>query len=128
MKKNLKYTIPALLPIVAVAYMAISFVWEAKNEGQEQAVLRLVHDAVSGGHYQSVEVNDAYSEEVMEAFMDSYDGEKRFIQQEDVNRLMAYELRLDDMLEDSDLTFFNLSQEIWQKRFQEAQGLYRDIL
>ena len=42
--------------------------------------------------------------------------------------MAVYRDRLDDALIQSDLTFFNLTQELWNKRFKETQQLYQDIL
>ncbi len=125
MKKNLKFTLPALALIAA---LGLSFTWKVPSDDQEKVVMLLVHDALSGVHYQPKPIDDALSREVMAFFLESMDSEKRFLLGEDVQALMAYNDLLDDALRTSDLTFFNLSQNIWQKRFKESQALYKDIL
>ena len=46
MKKNLKYTLPALALIAA---LAVGFSWKAPSDDQEKVVMLLVHDALAGG-------------------------------------------------------------------------------
>lgn len=125
MKKNLKYTLPVLALIAA---LAVGFTWKAPSGDQEKVVMLLVHDALSGVHYQPKPMDDAYSQEVMAYFLESLDAEKRFLQQTDIAQLQAYTNQLDDALKNADLTFFELSQTLWQKRFTQSQELYKEIL
>ncbi len=125
MKKNLKYTLPAL---VLIAALAAGFSWKAPSDDQEKVVMLLVHDALAGVHYQPKPIDDAFSQEVMDFFLESLDAEKRFLQQSDMDQMRAYQNQLDDALKNADLTFFNLSQTIWQKRFAQSQELYKEIL
>lgn len=125
MKKNLKYTLPALALIAA---LAVGFSWKAPSDDQEKVVMLLVHDALAGVHYQPKPIDDAFSQEVMDFFLESLDAEKRFLQQSDIDQMRAYQNQLDDALKNADLTFFNLSQTIWQKRFAQSQELYQEIL
>ena len=125
MKKNLKYTLPAL---VLIAALAAGFSWKAPSDDQEKVVMLLVHDALAGVHYQPKPIDDAFSQEVMDFFLESLDAEKRFLQQSDIDQMRAYQNQLDDALKNADLTFFNLSQTIWQKRFAQSQELYQEIL
>lgn len=125
MKKNLKYTLPGL---AVVAALTIAFVLKPQSEDREQVVMHLVHEALIGSHYQPRSIDDAFSSDVMKAFIASFDGEKRFLYQSDIDKLNEYELELDDMLVEMDLRFFNLTQEIWTKRFNESRKLYQEIL
>ena len=125
MKKNLKYTLPAL---VLIAALAAGFSWKAPSDDQEKVVMLLVHDALAGVHYQPKPIDDAFSQEVMDFFLESLDAEKRFLQQSDIDQMRAYQNQLDDALKNADLTFFNLSQTLWQKRFAQSQELYQEIL
>ena len=125
MKKNLKYTLPALALIAA---LAVGFSWKDPSDDQEKVVMLLVHDALAGVHYQPKPIDDAFSQEVMDFFLESLDAEKRFLQQSDMDQMRAYQNQLDDALKNADLTFFNLSQTIWQKRFAQSQELYQEIL
>ena len=125
MKKNLKYTLPAL---VLIAALAAGFSWKAPLDDQEKVVMLLVHDALAGVHYQPKPIDDAFSQEVMDFFLESLDAEKRFLQQSDIDQMRAYQNQLDDALKNADLTFFNLSQTLWQKRFAQSQELYKEIL
>ena len=84
MKKNLKYTLPALFLVAAAA---LSFAWKAPSDDQEKVVMLLVHDALTGVHYQAKDIDDAFSHEVLEFFLESMDAEKRFLQQSDIDQM-----------------------------------------
>jgi carboxyl-terminal processing protease len=114
--------------LVLIAALAAGFSWKAPSDDQEKVVMLLVHDALAGVHYQPKPIDDAFSQEVMDFFLESLDAEKRFLQQSDMDQMRAYQNQLDDALKNADLTFFNLSQTIWQKRFAQSQELYQEIL
>jgi len=94
MKRNLKYTLPALL-LVAGAAFGFRYVQSANTE-KESLIMRLVAEALQGVHYQPREINDAFSEDVFTAYLDLLDGEKRFFYQSDYDRLAKHRQKLDD--------------------------------
>ena len=93
MKRNLKYTIPALI-LVAGAAFGFRYVQSATSE-KESLVMRLVAEALQGVHYQPRAVDDAFSEDVFTAYLELLDGEKRFLYLSDYDRLAKHRLKLD---------------------------------
>jgi carboxyl-terminal processing protease len=53
---------------------------------------------------------------------------KRFFLQEDVQKMDAYKFQLDDMFFNKDLTFFQMSYDIYLKRMEDGQKFYREVL
>ena len=72
MKRNLKYTIPALL-LVAGAAFGFRYVQQGDPE-KESLVMRLVAEALQGVHYQPREINDDFSEDAFTAYLDVLDN------------------------------------------------------
>ncbi|MGA0818660.1 MAG: carboxy terminal-processing peptidase [Schleiferiaceae bacterium] len=126
MKRNLKYTLPALL-LVAGAAFGFRYVQSANTE-KESLIMRLVAEALQGVHYQPREINDAFSEDVFTAYLDLLDGEKRFFYQSDYDRLAKHRQKLDDYFLSGDLTFFETSSALWNQRRAEARRRYTRLL
>jgi len=126
MKRNLKYTIPALI-LVAGAAFGFRYV-QSVNTEKESLVMRLVAEALQGVHYQPREVDDTFSEDVFNAYLELLDGEKRFLLQSDYDRLAKHRLKLDDYFTSGDLSFFEESSSLWKQRRAEARRRYTRIL
>ena len=126
MKRNLKYTIPALI-LVAGAAFGFRYV-QSTNAEKESLVMRLVAEALQGVHYQPRAVDDAFSEDVFKAYLELLDGEKRFLYQSDYDRLAKHRLKLDDYFTSGDLSFFEESSSLWKQRRTEARRRYTRIL
>lgn len=126
MKRNLKYTIPALL-LVAGAAFGFRYVQQGDPE-KESLVMRLVAEALQGVHYQPREINDAFSEDAFTAYLELLDGEKRFFYQSDYDRLAKHRFKLDDYFQSGDLAFFEESSALWNRRRDEARRRYTRLL
>ena len=126
MKRNLKYTIPALI-LVAGAAFGFRYV-QSTNAEKESLVMRLVAEALQGVHYQPRAVDDAFSDDVFKAYLELLDGEKRFLYQSDYDRLAKHRLKLDDYFTSGDLSFFEESSSLWKQRRTEARRRYTRIL
>ena len=126
MKRNLKYTIPALL-LVAGAAFGFRYVQQGDPE-KESLVMRLVAEALQGVHYQPREINDAFSEDAFTAYLEMLDGEKRFFYQSDYDRLAKHRLKLDDYFQSGDLAFFEESSALWNRRRDDARRRYTRLL
>ena len=50
-------------------------------------------------------------------FIDAVDSQKRFFLESDIQILSEYKLLIDDQINSSDITFFNVSYEILKKEF-----------
>ncbi|MCD4698529.1 MAG: carboxy terminal-processing peptidase [Bacteroidales bacterium] len=125
---NLKLKLSAL----AVLLLSVSLiVLAARSNGDElrrDLLLKVVSFAVNTGHYNPADINDDFSEKAWGLYIDRIDYAKRFLLQEDVDKLAAYKLDLDDALEEVDFEFFDLSVEILDKRINDSENYFQDIL
>ena len=90
--------------------------------------MQLMYDALSSVHYQPRVFNDKLSSEVFDVYMKSLDSQKRFMHQNDIDKLGSYRLKLDDELKSGSTEFFDKSIEIALTRFDDAKVRYRRIL
>ena len=62
-------------------------------------------------HYNSIEINDEFSEKMFDAYIELLDSQKKYFLASDYKEFKKYRLKLDNQLIDYDLSFFNLTHE-----------------
>lgn len=125
MRKNYR----VLLLVVAVSAVLWSFKPKFNNDDPEKdkILLDLITYVIEKGHYDPAAMDDNFSKGVYENFIDALDPSKRFFLESDIKEFKQYELQVDDMLRNRDLSFFNLVYERIQKRMNEAKVIYRAL-
>lgn len=128
MKRNYK-----ILMIVAVLAVALwSFMPnKAQNTSdpeKDKLLIELLTFVVEKGHYDPVPVDDAFSKGVYKSYLEGLDPSKRFFIQADIDEFSKYEDQIDDMINNRDLSFFDLTNERLLMRIKEAEGFYKEIL
>jgi len=126
MKRNYK----VILLITALSAVLWSFIPNQKKEDPEKdkLLLELLTFVLEKGHYSPVEINDDFSKKVYVKYLDGIDPTKRFFLQSDIDEFSKYEIQIDDMIKNKDLTFFNLTNSRLLQRMGESRTIYKDIL
>lgn len=126
MKRNYKI----LLFVVFLAAASCSFMSKKNTPDPEKEALlmELITFVINNGHYDPIDVDDNFSAEVYNNYLEILDGNKRFFLQEDLNQLNAYENKIDDLIKSQSFEFFDLSYNLHQKRMKDVQGFYETIL
>lgn len=127
MKRNYK-----ILVFVAVLAVALwSFMPKPKDAGdpeKDKLLVELMRFVVERGHYDPAAIDDNFSKGVYKSYIESIDPSKRFFLQSDLDEFAKYEYKIDDMINNSDLTFFNLTNERLLQRIREAESFYKEVL
>jgi len=128
MKRN--YKILAFVAILAVALW--SFIPKQKDVSgdpdRDKLLLELITFVIEKGHYDPAKIDDKFSKGVYKSYLESIDPSKRFFIQSDIDEFSKYEDKIDDMINDKDLSFFDLTQNRLKQRIKESEGFYKDIL
>jgi len=126
MKRNYK----VILIITALSAVLWSFIPNEKKEDPEKdkLLLELLTFVLEKGHYNPVEINDAFSKKVYIKYLEGLDPTKRFFLQSDIDEFSNYETQIDDMIKKKDLTFFNITNTRLLQRMSESRSIYIDIL
>jgi len=128
MKRN--YKILAFVAILAVALW--SFMPKQKDVSgdpdRDKLLLELITFVIEKGHYDPAKIDDKFSKGVYKSYLESIDPSKRFFIQSDIDEFSKYEDKIDDMINDKDLSFFDLTQNRLKQRIKESEGFYKDIL
>ena len=125
MKANYKI----ILLIVAISATLWSFM--PKKQGgdpeKDKILLEIISDVIKLGHYDPVAMDDKFSQRVYKDYLDALDPSKRFFVESDIAEFKVYENQIDDLINERDLSFFDLTYERLQKRMQEAKVVYKAL-
>lgn len=93
-----------------------------------EKILRNVGVVLEQGHYSPKKIDDAFSKEVLNKYIDDLDGDKYIFLQKDIDSFKRFETKIDDEIHGSPLESFYLISGIYAKRVDEVSKLYKDIL
>ena len=79
-------------------------------------------------HYQPKEIDDTFSGQVFDFYLNQIDAGRRFLTQEDLAELQPYRTQIDDQAEAGEFGFFNRSMELLEASLDKTQGYYRELL
>src|SRR5690606_28825301 len=95
---------------------------------REQVIVKGITTFVNYVHFSPREMDDSFSEEVFDLYLETLDGRKQFFTNQEVDQLKANLVKLDDQLKAFDLSFFNESFDLYTKAFERAEKIYGEIL
>ncbi len=114
--------------VVLVAFIILSSHTLNPNEDKNEVLMRLLLQGLNYNHYQPQEINDGFSEEVFDLYLNRLDYGKRYLTQIDVEILDQYKHSIDEEAKKGTFDFFDISAEIYLKRVKEAEAYYQEIL
>ncbi len=125
MKKN--FVLGLLVILLAVA--SCSFTNKSfESDDKDKLLLDLITYVLERGHYEPKDINDKFSANVYEDFIDILDPTKRYFLESDIKEFEQYKYQLDDQIKNTDISFFNLVYQRLTKRMGEAKDIYSTIL
>ncbi len=128
-KKNLPILLLVLAMGVVVAFRTLAFNDNPTPPSKYEKILHNVGEMLEEIHYSPKSIDDNFSKEVFKKYLGEVDGEKNVLLKSDVNALGKYETTIDDeILGKASLEFVPAVNEIYKKRLQEAEALYKEIL
>ena len=125
MKKNVVFGF--LILLIAVA--SCSFTNKSfETNDKDKLLLDLISYVLEKGHYEPKDINDRFSANVYEDFIDIIDPTKRYFLASDIREFEQYKYQIDDQIKNTDISFFNLVYQRLMKRMDEAKAIYADVL
>lgn len=125
MKKNF---ILALL-VILVAVASCSFTNKSfDNDNKDKFLLELISYVLERGHYEPKEVNDSFSSNVFDDFIEVIDPTKRYFLESDIREFEKYRFMIDDEIRNTDIEFFNIVYQRLMVRMEEAKDIYKEVL
>lgn len=79
-------------------------------------------------HYKTMPLDDAMSQKIFDRYLKSLDPEKLFFVQADVDQFVAARTKMDDAINNQDLTTPFAMFNLYERRFKERLSYARDLL
>lgn len=115
--------------IILIAVASCSFTNKSfETNDKDKLLLDLITYVLERGHYEPKDINDKFSANVFEDFIDILDPTKRYFLADDIQEFEKYKYQIDDQIKNTDITFFNLVYQRLMKRMEEAKGVYAEVL
>ena len=126
MFKNLKLnTLLLFIPLTSLVFCFNS----PKNDDEKMSTIMVsVKNTLSYLHYSPKTINDAYSKDVYKHYFEMVDSSKRYFLQSDMDEFAKHETKLDDYLNQGDLTFYKLTVDRLYQRVDQIDKITQNIL
>ncbi|MFV8281143.1 carboxy terminal-processing peptidase [Christiangramia marina] len=125
MKRNFKL----LAVMVFMAAASCSFTTKTFDDpDKDKLLIDLITYVLNQGHYDAKEINDEFSANVYEDYLEGMDPSKRFFYKEDIEDFSSFKDQIDDQIKGKNIEFFNLTYGRLQQRMEEARSIYKEIL
>lgn len=117
-----------LLPVLVLIILISGFKVNGNTDPKDKVLLSILNYVLTQGHFEPKEMDDSFSENVYDSFLESIDPSKRYFLEEDINEFSKYRTLIDDQIKNEDVSFFLLVYNQFMVRSEEAQGYYKEIL
>jgi len=117
-----------VLPLLFVFSLFTSFQTNATNDPKDKVLLTILKYVLVQGHYEPQQIDDAFSIKVYEDFLERLDPSKRYFLQSDIDEFSAFRTKIDDQINNEDLSFFFLVYNRFMQRTEESKIYYKEIL
>ncbi len=124
MKRNYKL----LLLVLLLAFASCSFTTKNEDPNKDKLLIQLITYVLENGHFNPQDLNDNFSEQVFNDYLEQLDPFKRYFYASDIEEFEAYKIELDDQIKAYDISFFNLTHERLLKRIEESKDVYNEVL
>lgn len=125
MKRNYKL----LLLVLLLAFASCSFTTKTfEDPNKDKLLVQLITYVLDQGHFSPQDVNDKFSEQVFEDYLQQLDPFKRYFYASDIKEFEAYKDQLDDQIKAYDISFFDLTHQRLLERIAESKDIYKEVL
>jgi carboxyl-terminal processing protease len=114
--------------IVLVGVLLLAF-YNPVDESEKEAVLmQSILNWMDRFHFSPKQVDDQFSQQAYDLYLDRLDPGRRWLTQEDLDRLQSHKLKLDDEALAGQYPFFDLSIEMLKAGIQKSGAYYKEML
>ncbi|MFM1879351.1 MAG: hypothetical protein RLZZ241_2217 [Bacteroidota bacterium] len=125
MKKNVLIAfLVSLIAVTSCSFTNRSF----ETDDKDKLLLDLITYVLDRGHYEPKDINDDFSSNIFDDFIEIIDPTKRYFIASDIVEFEQYRFQLDDQIRNTEISFFNLVYERLMQRMNEARNLYKEVL
>ncbi len=124
-----KILIPLLILGCIVAFLSFKYKASGRSSDEKRKlVLEAVMKTINQVHFSPKALDDTFSSRVYQKMVHDFDYDKLFFTQQDINKLKAYEFKIDDEIRDNSLEFFDTLDAMWVRNIDKAEKYYPGML
>ncbi|MFY9243481.1 MAG: carboxy terminal-processing peptidase [Polaribacter sp.] len=130
MKVKFKFitTFLAILLLISSASLKAAEHDKKADPEKDKVLIYVLKNILSRMHFVVKNMNDNFSEQVYNTFIDDLDASKRYFTQEDMKEFSKYKYQIDNQLLKDDLSFYKLVYNRFLTKMKNAKSFYGDLL
>lgn len=126
MKK--KFGLGLLVLLLGFASCSFTENHSFETDNKDKLLIDLITYVLEKGHYSPKDLDDQFSAEAFDRFIEGMDPLKRYFLASDIESFEKYRLSIDDQLINKELVFFDEAYTLLVKRIEEAEVRYERLL
>ncbi len=123
-----KILIPLFIVGILAAFFSFKYGSARSSEAKRKLVVETVMKTIQSGHFSPKPLDDTFSARVYTKMIHMFDYDKLFFTQQDINRLKAFEFKIDDEIRGNSIEFFDTFDAIYIRRISGAEKYYQEML
>jgi carboxyl-terminal processing protease len=124
----MKFRGAVLFSILTLVLLVAAYLPGGNQTQKESVLMQTIIRGLDQLHYSPQKIDDEFSQKVFNLYLDYIDGGRRFLTQEDVDKLKVYQRSIDEEANAGTYQFFDLSVELINAGMVKTQNYYREIL
>ncbi|WP_430411668.1 carboxy terminal-processing peptidase [Kordia sp.] len=125
MRRNKIY----LVALLVFAMVSCSFAKKSFDDPEkDKTLVDLIAYVLNRWHFDPQEINDEFSENVYNDFIEAVDPMKRYFLASDIEEFEVYKDKIDDEIKEPGVKFFTLVHTRLEKRMLEAKKFQKELL
>jgi len=128
MVNSMRYLLKIISFILFIGILLSFSVNRGSNPNKDRLLLELISYVLERGHYNPRQIDDNLSKNVFNSYIKGLDNQRRFFLQSDIDNFTKYRYRIDDLIKNSDISFFDLTIEKLFQRTNQVNSFYRELL
>jgi carboxyl-terminal processing protease len=120
--------VPFVAKILLVFLVFLSSFTPIENPEKNKLLLNVIMQNINAMHFHPQFIDDDFSAKVFDLYLKRIDYNKRFLTLDDFMKLKKYQYLIDDEIEKGSFEFFDLTLTLLNKRIEQTQKFYKDIL
>ena len=128
MVNSMRYLLKIISFILFIGILLSFSVNRGSNPNKDRLLLELISYVLERGHYNPRQIDDNFSKNVFNSYIKGLDNQRRFFLQSDIDNFTKYRYKIDDLIKNSDISFFDLTIEKLFQRTSQVNSFYRELL
>lgn len=122
-----KFKLNKLFLLLPLTTLVFCFNAPKNDDDKMSTIMVSVKNTLSYLHYTPKPINDAYSQEVYKHYFEMVDPAKRYFLQSDMDEFAKHQTKLDDYLNQGNLTFYKATIDKLYQRVDEIDDITQEI-